>query len=229
MHYFNLNSFNLGANPLMHLSRELFYVVLVASIVLGVLQCFMGYRIFKVLLGVFGFGFASSMAYTIAITSVREVAPSVGIAVVVGCVGAVLAVALYFIGIFLMGAFFAGGALYLISLSAGAQIENAVIIVIAVIGGIVAIALKKLVIILSTAFGGAWQIIWGVGYFVPQVRVSNLEYMIQRMDEDLIVIGICWLILGIAGIVVQYKPPSTENNDTEEEADESVIGVIREL
>lgn len=229
MHYFNLNSFNLGANPLMHLSRELFYVALVASIVLGVLQCFMGYRIFKVLLGVFGFGFASSMAYTIAITSVREVAPSVGIAVVVGCVGAVLAVALYFIGIFLMGAFFAGGALYLISLSAGAQIENAVIIVIAVIGGIVAIALKKLVIILSTAFGGAWQIIWGVGYFVPQVRVSNLEYMIQRMDEDLIVIGICWLILGIAGIVVQYKPPSTENNDTEEEADESVIGVIREL
>lgn len=229
MHYFNLNSFNLGANPLMHLSRELFYVALVASIVLGVLQCFMGYRIFKVLLGVFGFVITSSMAYTIAFTSIREVAPAVGIAVVVGCIGAVLAVALYFIGLFLMGAFFAGGALYLISLTAGTQVEGIFIIVVAVIGGIIAIILNKLVIILSTAFGGAWQIIWGVGYFVPQLRVSNLEYMIQRMDEDLIIIGICWLVLGIAGIVVQYKSPSIVSDDSEEAAGEGTIGVIREL
>ena len=126
----------------------------------GALACFAGYRLFKLVMGVYGFiigaAFASSM-----------VAPSntIGMlvaAIVGGLAGAVILVLAYFVGVALVGAALGWLVLHLVwtQVSVGDPPWVAVV-VLAAIGAIGAMFLQRYVIIVSTAFGGAWTLIVG--------------------------------------------------------------------
>jgi hypothetical protein len=129
-----------------------------------------------------------------------------------GIIGAVLVVAFYFIGIFLLGAWL--GSLLGILLTGGGEstVATVIILVLAVMGGIVALMLQKLMIILSTSLSGAWAIVSGVFHFLGGARgpIQPFRYhpnlrALRPMGAWGYVMLLCWILLGVAGMVVQYR------------------------
>ena len=137
------------------------YQVPAAAVLLagGLLACFFGYRLFKVVLGVFGFIIGALAASSV--FGAGDTTPMVIAAIVGGIAGAALLMAAYFVGVALVGA--ALGALLVNVI--WTQIEGdphpAVVILFSVAGAVVATWLQRYVIILATAFMGAWTMLLG--------------------------------------------------------------------
>jgi hypothetical protein len=198
----------------MELGRGALYLVALLSIGLGVVYCFFGYRFFKVILAILGFISGAYMAAAIGFNLLgREQAVLVILAGLAGgVIGAVLVVVFYFIGIFLLGAWL--GSLLGILLTGGGEstLEIAIILVLALIGGVVALMLQKLMIVISTALSGSWAIVSGalqlVGGGLGPVRPfqyhPNLRAL-RPMGARGYVMLLCWVLIGIAGMVVQYR------------------------
>ena len=197
----------------MEFSRGALYLIALASIGLGVVYCFFGYRIFKIVLGILGFVLGASAGAAIALNLFgREQVLVILAGLVGGVIGAVLMVVLYFIGIFLLGAWL--GSLLGVLLTGGSEslIATVIILVLAVIGGIVAVVLQQLMIIISTSLSGAWGIVSGISHFIwgglgpirPFQYHPNLRAL-RPMGMRGYIMLLCWILLGIAGIVVQYR------------------------
>jgi Domain of unknown function (DUF4203) len=125
----------------------------------GFVACFVGYRLFKFVLGIFGFilgALGASSIWGAGDTTYMVIAAFVG-----GIAGALLLLAAYFVGVALLGA--ALGAL--IANLIWTQIEGDphpfVVVLFSVAGALLATWLQRYVIILGTAFGGAWTILVG--------------------------------------------------------------------
>jgi hypothetical protein len=126
----------------------------------GALACFAGYRLFRIVLGIYGFIGGAMLA-----SSMMGVSNTTGMIVAAlagGVAGALLLVFAYFIGIALVGA----GLGALIAhvgwgYVGGGDPPAALIIVLALIGSIGALMLQRYVIIVATAFGGAWTALVG--------------------------------------------------------------------
>lgn len=198
----------------MELGRGALYLVALLSIGLGVVYCFFGYRIFKVILGILGFVSGAYMAAAIAFSLLgREQAVLVILAGLAGgVIGAVLVVTFYFIGIFLLGAWLGGLLGILLTGGGESTVATVIILVLALIGGIVALMLQKLMIVISTALSGAWAIVSGVFRFLGNGRgaIRPFQYYpdlraLRSMDAWGYVMLLCWVLIGIAGMVVQYR------------------------
>jgi len=205
----------------MEFSKGALHLIALASIGLGVVYCFFGYRIFRILLGILGFILGASMAVAIAFDIFgREQVVVILAGLVGGIIGAVLMVVLYFVGIFLLGAWLGSLLGVLLTGGGGSTVETVIILVLAVIGGIVAILLQKLMIIISTALSGSWGIVSGTFHFLGgdlgPIR-SLLQYPNPRILRSMGVPGyimlLGWVLLGIAGIVVQYKTTKDQRED----------------
>ena len=207
----------------MELGREALYLIALVSIGLGVVYCFFGYRIFRIILGILGFIGGASVAAAVAFDIFgREQVVLIVAGLVGGIIGAVLMVVLYFIGIFLLGAWLGSLLGVLLTGGGGSTVETVIILVLAVIGGVAAVMLQKLMIILSTALSGAWAIVSGVFHIVGGAPgpVQAFQYQpnlraLRPMGAWGYVMLLCWILLGIAGMVVQYK--ITRERKTEED------------
>jgi hypothetical protein len=126
----------------------------------GALACFAGYRLFRIVLAIYGFILGAMLA-----SSMMGVSNTTGMivaALVGGVAGALLLVFAYFIGIALVGA----GLGALITHAGWAYVRPGeppalAIVAFAVVGAIGAMLLQRYVIIVATAFGGAWTMIVG--------------------------------------------------------------------
>ena len=126
----------------------------------GALSCFAGYRLFKVVLGIYGFILGAMLASSM-MGSINTTGMIVA-AIVGGLAGALLLVFAYFIGIALVGA----GLGALVAHVGWGYFGNGdpppvLVIVLSVFGSIGAMLLQRYVIIVATAFGGAWTVIVG--------------------------------------------------------------------
>jgi len=127
----------------------------------GVLSCFAGYRLFKIVLGIYGFILGSMLA-----SSMMAASNTVGMvvaAVVGGLVGALALMFAYFVGIALVGAGL-GALIAHVAWGyggAGSDPPPIAVILLAFLGSIGAMLLQRYVIIVATAFGGAWTVIVG--------------------------------------------------------------------
>jgi hypothetical protein len=72
--------------------------------------------------------------------------------------------------------------------------------------------LQKLMIVISTALSGAWAIVSGVSHFLGGARgpIQPFQYYpnlraLRPMGARGYIVLLCWVLLGIAGMVVQYK------------------------
>jgi hypothetical protein len=178
----------------------------VVFVLAGALACFAGYRLFKLVMGVYGFiigaAFASSM-----------VAPSntIGMlvaAIVGGLAGAVILVLAYFVGVALVGAALGWLVLHIVwtQVSVGDPPWVAVV-VLAAIGAIGAMFLQRYVIIVSTAFGGAWTLIVGglaVAADRGAARASDVWILYPFTPAPGVRwVPFAWIAVGILGTVVQ--------------------------
>src|SRR4030081_3227163 len=126
----------------------------------GALSCFAGYRLFKIVLGIYGFIFGALLA-----SSAMGVSNTTGMllaALAGGIVGALLLMFAYFIGIALVGAGLGALVAHVGWGYVGAGDPPAlVVILLSILGSISAMLLQRYVIIVATAFGGAWTVIVG--------------------------------------------------------------------
>ena len=126
----------------------------------GALSCFAGYRLFKIVLGIYGFVLGAMLA-----SSAMGATNTTGMivaALVGGVCGAALLMFAYFIGIALVGA----GLGALVAHVAWSGVRSGdppaiAVIVLSIMGSVGAMFLQRYVIIVATAFGGAWTVIVG--------------------------------------------------------------------
>lgn len=126
----------------------------------GALACFAGYRLFRLVLAIYGFLLGAMLASST--MGVSNTAGMIVAAIVGGLAGALILVFASFVGIALVGA--ALGA-FVAHVGWGylrtGDPPAATVIVLAILGAIGAMLLQRHVIIVATAFGGAWTIIVG--------------------------------------------------------------------
>jgi hypothetical protein len=182
----------------------------VILVVGGLLSCFAGYRIFRVVLGIYGFILGALLASSA--MGAEQTLWMVAAAVLGGLIGALILIAAYFVGVALIGA--GVGALVANVIWAALEREPHVFIVIlfAVAGALGALALQRYVIIVATAFGGAWTAIVGAlalaGDRVATQAAARsdvwLAYPMNPAPGQRWVL-LVWLALGIAGVIVQLS------------------------
>ena len=125
----------------------------------GFLACFLGYRLFKVVLALFGFIIGALAASSV--FGATDTTPVVIAALVGGIAGAALLLAAYFVGVALVGAGIGALVVNLIWTQVEGDPHPAVVILFSVAGAVLATWLQRYVIILGTAFGGAWTLLVG--------------------------------------------------------------------
>src|SRR5260370_23513311 len=126
----------------------------------GAVSCFAGYRLFKIVLGIYGFILGAGVASST--MGASNTAGMVIAALVGGFVGALILGFAYFVGIALVGAGL--GALVAHVGWGYVRIGDPpalAVIVLSALGAVGAMLLQRYVIIVATAFGGAWTMIVG--------------------------------------------------------------------
>ena len=172
------------------------------------MSCFAGYRVFRVVLGIYGFILGALMASSFMGTD--QTLSMIVAALAGGLVGAAILVLAYFVGVALIGA--GAGALLANAIwtSFGREPGVIVVVVLAIVGALGALALQRYVIVISTAFGGAWTAIVG-GFALAGDRAAGraaarndvwLAYPFDPAPGQRWVIAV-WLVAGVAGALVQ--------------------------
>lgn len=186
----------------------------VIAIAIGIVFCFFGYRVFRIVLAVLGFAIGATVAWTaVAQYYSQEFWILVLSGLVGGLIGAVLLVLVYYLGLFLAGAWLGALLALVISTQLGYEPNWIILAIAAGVGGIVALLLQKVVIVISTALGGAGNIVWGASLLVaPQLSAFMLpaDYptwleAAQHPSRDLSLTLLCWLGLAVLGMIVQFS------------------------
>ena len=182
-----------------------------AAIVLllgGTVACFFGYRMFRLVLAIFGFIFGVFAASSVVSPSDTTSMVLVGLAG--GLVGAGILFAAYFVGVALFGAGMGAVAANLAFSASGNEPHFLVIAFCAVAGSVVSMYLQRYVIILGTSFGGAWTMIVGamalIGDRAARAAVAaNDVWVLYPLNPapDRQWLPIAWVVLGLIGTGVQ--------------------------
>jgi hypothetical protein len=125
----------------------------------GLLACFFGYRLFRVVLGVYGFILGAMVTTSL----IGESGPWTLILAVVagGLLGAVLMIAAYFLGVGLIGAGLAVLAVHGLWPLLGGDPPTWAVVLAAVLGALAALRIARYVVIFGTALAGAWTLLVG--------------------------------------------------------------------
>lgn len=174
----------------------------------GLLSCFAGYRVFRIVLGIYGFILGALLASSAMGTD--HTLYMVGAALVGGIVGALILILAYFVGVALIGAGIGALVANLAGAALGREPHVAVVILLAVLGALGALALQRYVIIAATGFGGAWTAIVGALALAGERTASQaagrtdvwLAYPLNPAPGQRWVV-FAWLALGLVGVIVQ--------------------------
>jgi hypothetical protein len=187
---------------------ELYPWISAGAIAWGVLDCFFGYRIFKITLavvgGLMGLAAGQMLATTIGLGPGGETA-----ALIIGAVlGAGLAFLLYIAAVFVAG--FGFGATLGMLLLANYHHMVALLtgVVLGIIGGFLAVKVQRVLIILSTALLGSFRAILALSYFTSQI--DWLFYFKQPAQMPALIEGNSWmfpsiLALAAVGVIAQLE------------------------
>jgi hypothetical protein len=181
----------------------------------GLLACFAGYKLFRIVLGVYGFFIGAAVASQFMEPANTWALVLTGL--VGGVVGAVLMVAAYFIGVGLIGAFLSALALNMGWRLIGGDPPTIVLVVVCVIGALAALSIQRLVVIFGTALAGSWTLlIGGLALMGDQAAMRAASaadvwvlYPLDPLPARWWLLP-AWLVIALAGVVVQLsmkKPP----------------------
>lgn len=176
-------------------------------LLLGLIACFAGYRIFRFLIAVAGFVLGAVVLGGLAWTFFTDSSVVAWAAAVLGGIlGAVLLSVFYFLGIFALGAAF--GALLGQILGPVLHLEPIVVsILLGILCGFVALGAQRLLITISTAYVGSWLVVTGLAYFFAGLEPTRLLHRppLEWSTPAQILTFVGWLGLGAAGVAVQYS------------------------
>lgn len=184
----------------------------ILALVLGLVSCFAGYRLFRFFLAAYGFALGALVGATLTAAYLpgQDFAALAGL-VLGGLVGAGLLRAFYYVGVFVIGGL--GGLLLADALHLHHTLGDLVPLLVAVGCGVLALILQKILIALSTAFSGAWAALGGLVALLGRGPAGILDPFElphgggpwrDLPDSTLLY---AWLVLGTLGAVVQLRAP----------------------
>ena len=177
----------------------------------GLVSCFAGYRVFRIVLAFFGFVFG--VLFASSAMGSDQTMWTIAVALAGGLIGALILFAAYFVGVALIGAGFGAGLAMVVWAAMGREPGIFPVIILAILGAIGALALQRYVIIVATAFGGAQTAIVGGAALVgngsldPAARSVFRVYPLDPLPAtkwDLV----AFLVLALIGLVVQLRTKS---------------------
>ncbi|HEY7791556.1 MAG TPA: DUF4203 domain-containing protein [Vicinamibacterales bacterium] len=175
----------------------------------GTIACFAGYRLFKIVLAIYGFIVGALIVSSM--MGPASYAMQVGAALAGGVVGALVLVFGYFLGVALVGAGLGALIAHAIWASMGREPHAIIVILFALAGAFVAMVLQRYVIIIATAFGGAWTMIVAALAIMggASVRAGGV-WILYPLDPAPggKWVPIAWIVLGTVGAIVQLATPS---------------------
>jgi len=187
---------------------ELYPWISLAAIAWGLLDCFFGYRVFKVtvaLVGALAGGLlAQAAVLALGFDSTVELA-----ALFVGALGgAALAFLLYLAAVFVAGFGFGATLAVLLLAHFNHMVALLVAIVTGVIGGVAAVKLQKVLIVLATALLGSFRALVAVTYFTA--GLDWVYYYRQPQQFPALIDGNGWmfpaiLVLAAVGAMAQFE------------------------
>jgi hypothetical protein len=173
----------------------------------GLLACFAGYRLFRLVLGIFG-------AIAGALVATSLVGPDntlwlVGAVLIGALVGALILIFAYFAGVALLGAGFGALTAHMLWTAFGAEPGLIAVLALSILGALAALWLERYVIIIATAVIGAQMaIVGGVALFADEATAATASRAVYRVypfdplpatDWDLY----GWIALALLGLLVQ--------------------------
>ena len=182
-----------------------------AAIVLlvgGIVSCFFGYRLFRIVLAIFGFILGALAASSI--FGVSDTGPMLAAAAVGGLIGAGILIAAYFLGVALIGAGLGAMAANLFFAAGDRDPHFLLLVFLSMAGAAAAMYLQRYFIIVGTGFGGAWTMIVGTMALIGNPRALAaaaagdvwVAYPLNPAPDQQW-LPIAWLALGAVGTAVQ--------------------------
>ena len=181
----------------------------IALLLGGVLACFAGHRLFRIVLGLYGFILGAMVA-----SSVMGVGNTTGMvvaAIVGGLAGALVMVLAWFVGVSLVGARIGVLETHVL----WSQFETGdppayLVVVIAVAGAVAAAFIQRYVIVVGTAFTGAWTIVLAASTALEARALAPQEsdtevWILYPTSVTQRWIPLAWIALGLIGTAVQLS------------------------
>ena len=125
----------------------------------GLLACFLGYRLLRTLLALYGF--IGGVVIATMFVEQLETWLAIVATIVGGIAGSVLAVMAYLAGVAVLGAGLGAAVLNVAWSYRGGEPNVWFVLVACLLGALLALAARRYVLILATSFGGAWTAIVG--------------------------------------------------------------------
>jgi hypothetical protein len=188
-------------------------VIGLLAVAIGLLACFAGYRVFRIVLPILGFLVGLGIGAQLAALLFNE--PYLGsplswvIAIVVGLLAAAIAFIWWYVAVALAIAGLGYTIGYGAATGLGGEANVAVVIgvAVAILFAIAAIALRipTGIVIVVSAFWGASALLGGALVLLGRIEPSQLRNgSVDVVIADSLVLLAIWLAVGIAGVVVQW-------------------------
>lgn len=193
-------------------------------VLIGIVSCFYGHKFFKALLTFYGFCIGvyffyqlfGSVEYLAAYTeneTIRIILSSIG-----GLLVGVLVLFFYYIGIFLLGGSVAILAFFYLNLDLTNAEHLAVLAVLIVLGGLVALIIHKAIIIIATSIFGGWEITNGLGYCIfcikyPGVLIHRYMDFLQDNQNFFYLTLMLTVFFAAAGMMYQFRKRKKQNEE----------------
>ena len=190
--------FNLSAT-------DTFAVTLIAS---GMITCFYGYRLFKIVLAITGFVTGGTLAWTVLTTAGYGQTVMIAGTFLAGLVGGIAMVSLFFAGVFLFGCSMGLLMAVLLLSTIGSELNVVVVSIFALVNGLVTLWFRKVLVVASTALTGAWSVLSGIAYFVGDLDLVGAlakPELLRTQGGLYYAVLALWLLLGISGIAIQMR------------------------
>jgi hypothetical protein len=174
----------------------------------GLIAWAAGYRLFRLVLTLNGFILGAWV--TTAMPGSGDRTLLVFAAIAGGAVGALIMFFGYFVGVALVGAGIGALAVHLLWSRLGTDPHPIVVILASVAGAASAMALQRYVIIIATAFAGAWTLLLSGLTLTERGRVlasAPEVWILYPLDPTPSRRGvmIAWAVLGLAGVFIQLR------------------------
>jgi hypothetical protein len=176
----------------------------------GALACFMGYRVFRLVLAIYGFVLGALIATSV--LAPVETPWTLVVAVGGGVAGAAILILAYFVGVAFVGAAIAALLVHVIWTRIGGEPHPLIVVLSCVLGALASMSVQRHVIILGTAFAGAWTALIGglllLGNKTAQAAAAKgdvwLAYPLNPAPDQRWLLW-SWVLLAAVGAVVQWR------------------------
>lgn len=211
--------------PAVQIDRDLYPWFSIGALVWGLLDCFFGYKIFKVTIGVLGAVGGAIVGQWAAQATGLDGWAAVAALVVGAALGAGLMFFLYVATVFLAGFGFGATLALLLLAHFDQNVALLAALVVGLVGGFAAVKLQKVVMILATSLLGAFRAVIALMYFTHQL--DWFFYYQQPRNLPALIDGHAWffpvvLVLAAVGAVAQFEVgPAAKGGDKKKKADKA--------